>query len=82
MPWDLDALREQTETYWRELESVIKPESRNAIFAREYLNDLLRNEIACAQERAAKQEGVWPRERAEVLVLLIGHSLEPLLQAI
>lgn len=82
MPCDVDSLKSQTENYWRNLQDANSERARDGIVQSVYLESLLRDEIACAKERALTQEGVWPQEQAEVLVLLVGHSIEPLLQTV
>jgi hypothetical protein len=82
MPCDSGNLELETHAYWTSLLGAGNDAVARAAAIDNYINGLLRKEIDCAKERAARQEGVWPKERADVLVLLVGHSIEPLLQTV
>lgn len=82
MSCDSDNLELETHKYWTSLLGVGNDEVARGAVIDNYINGLLRQEVDCAKERATKQEGVWPKERTSVLVLLVGHSIEPLLQTI
>jgi len=82
MPCDTGDLKTKTYTYWTSLSGARDAAARDTFIDSDYIDGLLRMEIACAKARAVEQEGVWPREQAGVLVFLVGHSIEPLLQTV
>lgn len=84
MPFNENSLRKETIDYWRRLDRLkdknIPEDQRFSEWKKEfekYLADIFEKEIACATSHPER----WPSEdqKAKVLVLLIGFSIEPLL---
>lgn len=84
MVCDTDDLKFQTQAFWNELDAAAADAEKIRAAIERYLAGLLPAEIACVKERAAQKPGIWPQEEdhAEVLVLLIGFAIEPLLLSI
>lgn len=84
MPFNENSLRKETIDYWRRLDRLkdknIPEDQKFSEWKKEfekYLADIFEKEIACATSHPER----WPSEdqKAKVLVLLIGFSIEPLL---
>lgn len=84
MPCDETGLENLTLTYWNKAEGAGNSLDKLNDVIEFYLSQLLPAEIECAKERAKAKPGIWPgkTEQADVLVLLVGFSIDPLLQTI
>lgn len=65
---DENQLRDDTRSYWNDPEKTLEDY---------YIRDLLRRELQCARQREAIEKA-----DCDLLVLLVGYSMEPLLQAV
>lgn len=83
MPCIKEELKRRTHEYWKVKDWGDKDESK----MQWYIRELLRGELACKQYlpiaiASDPNESAKAKDECDILVIMLGHSFEPLLQAI